>query len=529
MSSDNDEKFPFSSFFNFPSENTDEEQLGLSFKPKPVAKKELSPISAGDLDSSELESIKKGINSYLEELIPPQKYSAYFDQSFALVTLNNGTATFSVATEFIKGIIEHQYLNAIEEGIVSVLGKKYKAQIVVNGQMIASLSSNSQSILRSIKSSSNFDAAIDTGLHSTPEQVEDRAEARYLEHMNENQVGSSIDPKKTFENFIIGPSNHLAFATAKAASENPGKRDKHPSLYYYSNSGLGKTHLLHAIGNQIKLNFPQKVICLTNANQFTNEMVDAIRSNHFPEFRRKYTDQIDVLMIDDIHVIKKKERTQEELFNIFNTLHEKQKQLIFTSDKKPEDIEGLEERLKTRLQWGLVVDIQAPDLETRIAILKQKAMELDMFLPNDVIELIASSIRSNIRELEGALLRLSMYSYHMNCEIDLMMAKNYLDLSVDNRDKAKITLEVIGQAAAEHFGVELADLKSPSRVKEISMVRQVAMYLSKKLIDATNQEIATYYNRKDHTTVMHGVKSINIKIKEDPILARDIATIESKL
>lgn len=527
--SDNDEKFPFSSFFHIPSDAKEEEQLTVQLKPKPNLPLPTNSTSDSEFSAEELEEIKKGVNSYLEEIIPQHRYSTYFDQSFSLIALQESLATFSVATEFIKGIIERQYLQIIEEGLASLLGKRYRAEIIVGGQANISLSSNSQSILRGIKTATSFESSIDAGLHQSPEYVEDKITSAVLSEANSGSIGITIDPKKTFENFIIGPSNHLAFATAKAAAENPGKRDKHPSLYYYSNSGLGKTHLLHAIGNQIKQNFPQKIICLINANQFTDEMVDAIRKNLFADFRRKYTETIDVLMIDDVHVIKRKERTQEELFNIFNILHEKHKQLIFTSDKKPEDIEGLEERLRTRLQWGLVVDIQAPDLETRIAILKQKAMELDMFLPNDVIELIASSIRSNIRELEGALLRLSMYSYHMNCEIDLMMAKNYLDLSADNKDKAKLTLDLIGQATAEHFSVELADLKSPSRVKEISMVRQIAMYLSKKLIDATNKEIATYYNRKDHTTVIHGVKSINTKIKEDPILARDIATIESKL
>lgn len=527
--SDNDDKFPFNSFFNF-----DEPEV-LTLKPnnstkdaKPAATKP-TDVATAEFGADELETIKQEINTYLQEIIPAQRYSTYFDQNFYLISLNQGLAVFSVATEFIKGIIERQYVAIIEDGILSVLGKRFNVQIIVNGQVATSLSSNTQSILKAIKPHSPMDLGFETELPNTQKRIEEKGESRYLEHMSNQQIGSSIDPKKTFENFIIGPSNHLAFATAKAAAENPGKRDKHPSLYYYSNSGLGKTHLLHAIGNQIKHNFPQKIICLINANQFANEMVEAISKNQFHNFKRKYTEQIDVLMIDDIHIIRTKERTQEEIFNIFNILHEKQKQLIFTSDKKPEDIEGLEERLRTRLQWGLVVDIQAPDLETRIAILKQKAIELDVFVPDDVIEMIASSIRTNVRELEGALLRLEVFSNHMNRPIDREMAKQYLDLNMDQKDHGKLTLDSIAEATAEHFNVSLADLKSPSRMKEISNVRQVAMYLSKKLIDATNKEIATYYNRKDHTTIIHGVRMINAKIKEDPILARDIATIESKL
>lgn len=526
--SDNDDKFPFNSFFNFPAE---EEKVKPLPRNKDGAEKVLqtsSLIDQSDMGRDELEIIKNAINTYLQEIIPAQKYSAYFDQSFSLISLQNGSATFSVATEFIKGIIEHQYLRIIEEGIVQALGKKYDVVIAVNGQAMASLSSNNQSILKSIKPANSFDSDFETDLRSTPRTIEEKVESRVIEHMNKQHIGV-IDANKTFENFIVGPSNHLAFATAKAAADNPGKRDKHPSLYYYSNSGLGKTHLLHAIGNQIKQNFPEKIICLINANQFANEMVDAISKNDFPRFKKKYSEQIDVLMIDDIHIIGTKERTQEEIFNIFNSLHEKQKQLIFTSDKKPEDIKGLTERLRTRLQWGVVVDIQSPDLETRIAILKQKAIEQDVFVPDEVIEMIASSIKSNVRELEGALLRLEVFSVHLSCPIDYTMAKNYLALNMNQNDHEKLTLESIAKATADHFSVQLADLKSPSRIQEISNVRQVAMYLSKKLINATNKEIATFYNRKDHTTVIHGVRSINAKIKEDPVFARDIATIESKL
>ncbi|MCK5883411.1 MAG: chromosomal replication initiator protein DnaA [Bacteriovoracaceae bacterium] len=528
--SNDDEKFPFSNFLKLPNE--DRNKVESLFDEK-VSQKGTSPANKGnqysnEFDSTELNSIKNEINNYLSEAIAPQKYSAYFDGSFSLIKLDQGKAIFSVATDFIKNMIKNQYLSAIEDGIFTVLGKRYTIEITVNSNPNASMSSNNHSILKSIDRHSNS-VPYDLGLNQSPEIVEEKIDSRYIEHMEQPAIHNSINPNKTFENFIIGPSNSVAVATAQAAANNPGKTGKYPSLYYYSNSGLGKTHLLHAIGNQLKENFPGKIICLTTAMSFMNEMVKYIKDNKIMDFRKKYGEQIDVLMIDDIHSLSNKERTQEELFHIFNILYEKEKQLIFTSDKKPEEIEGIKERLKTRLQWGLVVDIQPPDLETRIAILKRKASLLDMFLPDDVIELIASSIRKNIRELEGALLRLSAYSDHIGCEIDIEMAKDYLKISPSLAEKNKITLESIASVTAEYYDFQVADLKSPSRVKDISRSRQIAWYLSMKLINCTNKEIATFYNRKDHSTVIHGVSSINKKIKEDHILAKDVATIESKL
>ncbi len=532
--SDNDEKFPFSNFLKLPKEQDSniEDLINKGKEATPAPDRSKSTTFSEEFDSEELNTIKNEINNYLAEIIPTQKYNAYFDGSFSLIKLDQGKAIFSVATDFIKNMIQNQYVSAIEDGIVSVLGKSYHIEIIVNATPNMSMSSNNQSILKSIgheNSPQKNGVPYDLNLNQSPEIVEERIDSQYIEHMERPQVENSINPSKTFDNFIVGPSNSVAVATAQAAANNPGKTGKYPSLYYYSNSGLGKTHLLHAIGNQIKENFPNKVICLTTAMNFMNEMVKFIKDNEIMDFRRKYGEQIDVLMIDDIHSLSNKERTQEELFHIFNILYEKEKQLIFTSDKKPEEIEGIKERLKTRLQWGLVVDIQPPDLETRIAILKKKASELDMFLPNDVIELIASSIRNNIRELEGALLRLSAYSDHIGCEIDLEMAKDYLKISPTLAEQSKITLDSIANTTAEYYSIQVADLKSPSRVKEISRSRQVAMYLSKKLINATNKEIAIFFNRKDHSTVIHGVSSINKKIKEDHILAKDVATIESKL
>src|SRR5690606_5475179 len=264
--------------------------------------------------------------------------------------------------------------------------------------------------------------------------------------------------------------NNLAYATAKAVGENPGKSGKYPCLYLFSDSGLGKTHLLHAIANSILEHTPSSRINLLSARDFMREMISAYQQKNVEEFRRKYTEKTDVLMIDDIHELKDKEGTQNEFFHVFNELHNKGKQLIFTSDKSHKEITGIEERVITRLQWGLVLDIQRPDLETRIAILKSKATELDLFLHDDVINVMANSIKSSIRELEGGLIKLQAYSEVMNQEIDIELARELLALN-SNQDSPAITIESIAKATAAFYKVSFADLKSKSRAKETAHAR----------------------------------------------------------
>jgi len=346
--------------------------------------------------------------------------------------------------------------------------------------------------------------------------------------MNPDPQELVIDNLKRFENFIIGASNQLAFATAQAVAQTPGKNGKYPSLYLHSNSGLGKTHLLHAVANQIKENYPQLVICLITARDFMNEMISYIQKNNISEFRKKYSEKVDVLMIDDIHEIHSKQGTQNEFFHIFNELHNKGKQLIFTSDKAPKEIEGLEERVKTRLQWGLVVDIQRPDIETRIAILKGKAQELDLYCTEDVINLIATSVKSSIRELEGSLIRLSAYADVMDIEIDTEIVREQLNIQ-DNSNVKQITLESIAKTTSQHFKIPLPDLRSKSRNKEIAYARHVAIYLSRKLIRATQQDIGRYYGGRDHTSIIHAEKKVQELLKTDSTLSRNVLEIENAL
>ncbi len=258
------------------------------------------------------------------------------------------------------------------------------------------------------------------------------------------------------------------------------------------------------------------------------EMVAAIQAQKIQEFRKKYSELIDVLMVDDIHELKNRTGTQNEFFHVFNELHSKGKQLIFTSDKHPKEIDGIEERIKTRLSWGLVLDVQQPDLETRIAILKKKAEEEDIFLPDDVVNLIARSIKSNIRELEGSLIRLGAYSSVFKVDIDLEIAKEQLKL--DEQTDIKIhSLESIAKTVSQHFKIPVSDLRSKARVKEVTTARHIAMYLSYHVLKATLVDIGNYYGNRDHTTVIHAVDKIKKQLLTQVQVQQQIYEIENKL
>jgi chromosomal replication initiator protein len=259
-----------------------------------------------------------------------------------------------------------------------------------------------------------------------------------------------------------------------------------------------------------------------------DEMIELMKKNKINEFVKKYTEKIDVLMIDDIHELKNKEGTQDQFFHVFNEMHNKGKQLIFTSDKRPKEIDGISERIKTRLQWGLVVDIQPPDLETRIAILRRKMESIDLYVTEDVLTLIASKIKTNIRELEGSLVKLKAVSELMNVEIEIDLVKDQLMFNTDNDDK-EITIEHITKSVSQYFKIPLVDLKSKSRNKDITKARHIAMYLSRMVANSKQQEIGEYFGGRDHTSVIHAVEKIKERIKIENTLAKDINSIESNL
>ncbi len=477
---------------------------------------------------NELKSVTEEILRNIKEQISEQKFKAFFEETFTITDILDDTINASVTTDFIRKMINAHYLKDIEAVVEEILGKKFLINISVMDEIPVVQKQEKNTLEYNIKKAKTVKDMSFTLNDIIPTQNDmlDEINSKVIEHNEKEHYGYNIDRKKTFENFIVGPSNNMAHASAIAVAKNPGKI--YPSLYLHGNSGLGKTHLLHAVANFIIDIDPSKKIIITTANEFMAEMVVSIQTQKIQDFRKKYSEMVDVLMVDDIHELKNRPGTQNEFFHVFNELHSKGKQLIFTSDKHPKEIDGIEERIKTRLSWGLVLDIQQPDLETRIAILKKKADEEDIYLPDDVVNLIARSIKSNIRELEGSLIRLGAYSSVFKVDIDLEIAKEQLKLD-DNIDAKIHSLESIAKTVSQHYKIPVADLRSKARIKEVTNARHVAMYLSYHVLKATLVDIGQFYGNRDHTTVIHAVDKIRKQLKSNSQTQHQIYEIESKL
>ncbi len=332
-----------------------------------------------------------------------------------------------------------------------------------------------------------------------------------------------LNPKYTFENFVVGTSNQFCHAAAYAASEQPG--GSYNPLFVFGGVGLGKTHLLNAIGNHIQQKHPGYRVCYIASERFMNELINCMRYEKMDQFRKKYRDQCDVLLMDDIQFIAGKDRTQEEFFHTFNTLHSSRKQIVVTSDKFPKDIKGLEERLRTRFEWGLIADIQPPEMETRIAILKNKAEGDDIYLPDDVAIYLATHIKSNVRELEGSLIRIGAFASLTGMEVTVDLAKDVLK-NVIQQKSVSISLDDIQKNVSTFYNVKIIDLKSKKKIKILSHPRQVAMYLCRKYTQKSFPEIGKFFGGKDHSTVMHAVRKISQMATEDPVFKKDLDSIE---
>jgi chromosomal replication initiator protein len=321
-----------------------------------------------------------------------------------------------------------------------------------------------------------------------------------------------LNPKYTFESFVVGSSNQFAHAAARAVAEIPSK--SYNPLFVYGGVGLGKTHLMHAIGHYILARQKKLNILYISTDRFINEMINAIRFDRLPAFRQKYR-AIDVLLIDDIQFIAGKDRTQEEFFHIFNALHDGQKQIVVSSDCPPRQIPTLEERLHSRFEWGLIADIQPPDIETKVAILRKKAEAERVEIPENVALFIASKVRTNIRELEGSLIRLIAYASLTGRDIDLSLAHETLRDLLHTEEKP-VTIEMIQKFVADHYSLKISDLKARNNSKSVAVPRQIAMYLTKTLTGASLPEIGKDFGGKHHSTVIHSVRKINDLRKQDP-------------
>ncbi len=402
------------------------------------------------------------------------------------VGLENSILKVQLPSQFFWEWIDEHYNTLINKTIHEVLGVNAKLAYVISEEKETEDDDPSQDTESSA-------VQPDTAVQNKPQQ----------------EFESYLNPRYTFDNFIKGEGNQLARAAAGAISDNPGGTSFNP-LFVYGGVGLGKTHLVQAIGNKILQNFPEKRVIYLSSDIFTVEFVEAIQSNTVNEFSGFYR-KMDVLIIDDIQFLIGKEKTQDLFFHIFNTLHQSRKQIILSSDKPPKDLKGLDERLISRFQWGLTADIQPPDLETRIAILKRKSEDYGMTVSNEILEYIANNITSNIRELEGCLIKLLANASLSSKDINLDLAKKTVKEIATDR-KVNINIESITKVVCEYFMIDENKIRDKTRKKEIVMARQIAMYLSKEMTKSSLKTIGLHFGGRDHSTVIHAYTAIeNLK------------------
>jgi chromosomal replication initiator protein len=336
---------------------------------------------------------------------------------------------------------------------------------------------------------------------------------------------AQLNSRYTFDNFVIGNGNQFARAASLAVAERPSRA--YNPLFLYGGVGMGKTHLMHAIGHEVKRRQPVANICYVSAEKFTNEMITSLRNDRMTSFRDRFR-TVDVLLIDDIQFIAQKERTQEEFFHTFNALHESMRQIVIASDRPPKELAEIEDRLRSRFEWGLIADIQPPDLETKVAILQKKAESEQVVLPTDVALFIASNVRTNVRELEGALVRLIAWCQLNRMEITLVATQQCLKQFIDMQVR-KITIESIQRAVAEQFGMKVSDLKQKNNSRNVVVPRQIAMYLAKQMTEASLPEIGRQFGNKHHTTVMHSIGKIDEHRRTDKDLHRTLNKLQEQL
>jgi chromosomal replication initiator protein len=435
----------------------------------------------------------------IEGVLTPQSFRTWI-KPIKFVESNESTYTLEVPSEFHRNEIKERYISLIKDVISGLTNDSFDIQLKVAETMTAD--------------------------HDVKDSGEDAPATVPTAEKTKNQsFSTTLNGKYTFDSFVCGTSNEFAHAASLAVAEAPA--EKYNPLFIYGGTGLGKTHLMVAIGNQILSKNPDAKICYYTSETFMNEMINCIRHKKMEEFRAKFR-KADLLLIDDIQFMAGREATEVEFFHTFNALYESHKQIVITSDKFPKEIPGLEERLRSRFEWGLIADIQPPDVETKVAILKKKAEQNRIDLPNDVALLIGSSNASNIRELEGMLIRIGAYASLTKNKINLTMAKDILkDIIVDK--SREISIELIQKLVAEHYKLKVADLKSEKRLKNFVIPRQLAIYLCRELTKASYPEIGEKFGGKDHSTVIYAVKKISAVLNEKPDIFNSYELLKRKL
>lgn len=414
-----------------------------------------------------------GFNTYIKDITP--------------ISIENGNLIISVSSQICKTMIQLRYAGIIEKSVSKITASPVRLTIVLNGEYTP----------------------------AAPQPAE--------ESISSAAVKSNLNPRYTFDNFVVGSSNEYATAIAMSTAKYPGQEKNNP-LFLYGNSGLGKTHLMQAIGNEILKNSPDMKVVYVTSERFTNEMIESLHVKDMGSFRQLYRN-VDVLLIDDIQFIENKQGIQEEFFHTFNDLYLNNKQIVLTSDRMPKDLVTIEERLKTRFEWGLNIDIISPDYETRVAILKKKAESQNAYISEDVLSYIAEKIDSNVRELEGALLKIISYAGIRHTDVNMEIAEEAIKSIVPDDGIIKITPQRILESVSSYYNVTEEELLGKSKQKNIAFPRQVAMYLCKTLTGMNFVMIAKALGNRDRTTVMYGVDKIMLAMRNDSALKSDIDAI----
>jgi chromosomal replication initiator protein len=446
-----------------------------------------------------------------------------------LVGLIDNTVLLAVPNDFTKGVLEERLAAPLTDALSDQLGRDLHLAITVDASLAGTGATPGPN--------SDMGAFVDL---TTAEQARPVAPAPGSAEALEADIfrpgpaagpttaprESRLNPKYTFETFVIGSSNRFAHAAAVAVAEAPAKA--YNPLFVYGESGLGKTHLLHAIGHYARNLYPGVRVRYVNSEEFTNDFINSIRDDKAQAFQSRYR-EIDVLLIDDVQFLQRAERTQEEFFHTFNTLHNANKQIVITSDLPPKQLQGFEERMRSRFEWGLITDVQPPDLETRIAILRKKSAHERLTATDDVLEFIASKISTNIRELEGALIRVTAFASLNRQPVDLNLAEIVLkDLIIDDHAPEITAAQIMGQTAG-YFGLTIDDLCSSSRSRVLVNARQIAMYLCRELTELSLPKIGQQFGGRDHTTVMHADRKIRQMMSERRSIYNQVTELTNRI
>lgn len=414
-------------------------------------------------------------------------YQTWIETNLTPKTLEGDVLTLLIAMENMKVMITNRYAPLIATCLSQVAGQPMNVEIL------------------------------------TRAEIENKASRKPAAPAVTADGSVQLNPKYTFDSFIVGGGNRFAHAAALAVAESPA--DTYNPLFIHGGVGLGKTHLMHAIGHYVQEQYPEKKLLYITSENFTNELITAIQQGRNTEFRYRFRN-VDILMVDDIQFIAGRDATQEEFFHTFNTLHTAGKQIILTSDRPPQEIAKLEERLSSRFAWGLIVDIKKPDIETRIAILREKVRQEHMNIPDDVLELIATHVSSNIRELEGNLIRLNAYAQLVNKPVTVEVCQEALREVLVQPKARQINAQVVMQTISDYYGITVDDLTNQSRRREITVPRQIAMYLTRELTTMSLPQIGQAFGNRDHSTVLHACKTVEKNIRETPQTASVVNDIK---